>query len=194
MTPPPLVLASTSPYRRTLLARLGVPFEVAAPDCDEGEVQRLALPPDETATRLARLKALSVAARRPDAVVIGSDQVAAIGADVLTKPGDRAGAERQLARLAGREHRLFTAFAVAHPGGLVERIDVTCLTMRQLDAAAIARYVALDRPYDCVGAYKLEEHGIALFSGVASSDHTAVVGLPLIALGGVLVELGFRIP
>ncbi len=190
----PLLLASTSPYRRALLSRLGVPFRAVPPAVDEAAFRTGDVAPDRLAAGLARRKAAAVAERFPDAVVIGSDQVCAAGGDVLGKPGDAAGARAQLALLAGRTHRLITAVAVAHPDGVVEFADETRLSMRALRADEIERYVAADDPTDCAGSYKLEARGIALFDRIESADHTAIVGLPLIALTGVLRELGYAIP
>jgi septum formation protein len=191
---PDLVLASTSPYRRALLARLGLPFRALPPACDEEALKVPGLAPAALAVALARAKAESLRAAEPGAVIIGSDQLAAVDDTILGKPGTVERAEAQLALLAGRTHTLLTAVAVAHPGGLLEHLDVTRLTMRPLTGAQIARYVAADRPLDCAGAYKLEEGGIALFSAIESADHSAITGLPLLALGTLLASLGFPVP
>jgi septum formation protein len=189
-----LVLASTSRYRRELLARLGLPFRVRAPACDEEALKVPGLPPEALAARLALAKAESLCAAEPGAAIIGSDQIAALGDLVLGKPGTPERAAEQLALLAGREHRLVTALAVVHPGGVLQHVDVTRLTMRPLSRAQIERYVATDMPVDCAGAYKLEARGIALFERVASDDSSAVTGLPLIALTSILASLGFPVP
>ncbi|MFT3771384.1 MAG: nucleoside triphosphate pyrophosphatase [Minicystis sp.] len=191
---PNLVLASTSRYRRELLARLGLPFRAVAPACDEEALKTPDLAPEALAAKLARAKAESLRAAEPGAVIIGSDQLAAIDGVILGKPGTPDRAEAQLAMLAGRTHALVTAVAVAHPGGVIEHLDVTRLTMRPLSAAQIARYVAADAPTDCAGAYKLEARGIALFSGIEAEDHSAITGLPLIALTTILASLGFPVP
>jgi septum formation protein len=191
---PDLVLASTSRYRRELLARLGLPFRARPPACDEDALKRPDLAPVELASMLARAKAESLRGEEPGAVILGSDQVAAIDGEVLGKPGSAERAVAQLTRLAGREHVLVTAIAVAHLGGLVEHVDVTRLSMRPLSRAQIERYVAADQPLDCAGSYKLEARGIALFERIESADHTAIVGLPLIALTTALADLGFPIP
>ena len=191
---PDLVLASTSRYRRELMARLGLPFRAVAPACDEEALKVPGLAPAALATMLARAKAESLRAAEPGAVIIGSDQIAALGDVVLGKPGTAERAAAQLAMLAGRTHVLVTAVAVAHAGGVVEHVDVTRLTMRPLSPEQIARYVAADMPTDCAGAYKLEARGIALFSRIESEDHSAVTGLPLIALCTMLASLGFPVP
>jgi len=192
-----LLLASTSRYRRELLARLGVPFRAEAPACDEEEEKRKLPPgiaPADLAPALARAKAGSLRAAWPAATILGCDQVAAIGAEVLGKPGTAERAAAQLARLAGREHVLVTAVALLHAGRIHEHVDVTRLSMRPLTAAQIERYVTADAPLDCAGSYRLEARGITLFERIDSADHTAIVGLPLIALTSLLASLGFPVP
>lgn len=192
---PALVLASTSPYRRKLLERLRIPFEAAAPLCDEEAEKRVAPAPDALARTLARAKAESLRSAHPGAYVLGGDQVAEIDGAVLDKPGTEAAARAQLARLSGREHRLLTAICLVDPaGGVREHLDVHRLRMRALDADAIARYVELDRPLDCCGSYRVESLGIALFERVEGDDFTAIEGLPLLALSTMLRAAGFRIP
>ena len=191
---PELVLASTSSYRRALLERLGVPFRCVAPLVDEETLKHTSEPPGVLAGRLARAKAEHVAAVEPGAVVIGSDQVVSLDGRVFGKPGDAARAVAQLLALAGRPHQLMTAFTVVHPSGTVDHLDVTTLWMRPLDRPEVERYLAADRPFDCAGSYKLEARGIALFARIDSVDHTAVTGLPLIALTTVLRGLGYPIP
>lgn len=190
-----LILASTSRYRQELLARLGVPFTCQAPGVDEDAVKTdRTLGPRQVAEILAERKARAVAQRHPDAVVIGSDQLAHLDGAVLGKPGTVEAADAQLARLAGRTHELVTAVCVVHPAGVERVTDLAHLAMRPLSREAIARYVAADRPLDCAGAYKLECRGIGLFSAVACSDHTAITGLPLMWTAGVLARLGFSVP
>lgn len=126
--------------------------------------------------------------------MIGSDQLVALAGRVFGKPGNAEGAVDQLAAMAGRSHDLITALAVWHEGRTILHTDVTTLHMRPLTRAEIARYVAADRPLDCAGAYKIEERGIALFERIDTADHTAITGLPLIALTTILRALGFAIP
>lgn len=191
---PDLVLGSTSRYRRALLERLGVPFRCRAPRIDEEALKTGNLDPRSLAERLATAKAESLIVDEPDATVIGSDQLVALAGRVFGKPGGAEGAVDQLAALAGRSHDLITALAVWHEGRTILHTDVTTLHMRPLTRAEIARYVAADRPLDCAGAYKLEERGIALFERIDTADHTAITGLPLIALTTILRALGFAIP
>lgn len=183
-----LVLASTSKYRARLLERLGLPFAQEAPGVDEAPFKHGK--PLEVAQALALAKADAIAKRRPDAVVLGSDQVAALGDAILDKPGTEANARAQLARLAGKTHVLVTAVAVAHRGKSTLLVDETKLTMRSLTEAEIAAYVARDAPLDCAGSYKVESLGIALFDRIDSQDFTAIEGLPLLAVARVLRELG----
>jgi septum formation protein len=192
--PAELLLASTSRYRVALLERLGVPFRAVAPDCDEDAYKSRGLSPESLAELLAQAKAESLLATHPGATILGSDQVAALGDELLGKPGTPEAACAQLARLAGRTHRLVTAVAILHGGRVHRHSDITTLTMRALTSAQIERYVAADAPLDCAGSYKLEARGIALFSRIDSADHSAIVGLPLIAVAELLIGLGYAIP
>jgi septum formation protein len=171
-----------------------VPFACASPDVDERAVVGPEVGPRETAIQLARAKARAVLVLHPDAVVIGGDQVCALGDTVLHKPNDAPTTVDRLEQLAGRTHDLWTAICVAHAGGEIDILDHTRLTMRPLDRAALERYVAVDHPVGCAGGYKLEERGVALFERVETEDATAVVGIPLLALTRVLSELGYAIP
>jgi len=189
-----LVLASTSPYRRALLDRLGLSFECQAPVCDES--LRPELTPMEFVKSLAREKALSV--KRADALVIGSDQIVEIDGHILGKPGDAQGATRQLQRLAGRSHRLITAVAVVDTvtQELREAVDIHVLHMHALSPDEIETYVKADEPYFCAGAYMLEKRGIALFEMIEAdpetADDTAIIGLPLTKTLNLLRSFGFN--
>jgi septum formation protein len=197
-SPPSLILASTSIYRRELLARLRLPFSCSAPGVDEtrrGGERALAL-----AVRLARAKASAVALQHPDAWVIGSDQVAARvepqGEVILGKPGTEAMCIEQLRRCSGQILSFITAVAVVqHQGHSAhEFVDTTRVTFRTLDDAAIARYVALEAPLDCAGGFKSEGLGITLCESIDSVDPSALIGLPLIRLSAVLRGVGFELP
>jgi septum formation protein len=191
-----LVLASTSAYRRILLERLGVPFRWRAPLCDESTLQReLAdLEPLRLAEKLALAKASSLADQEPGAAIIGCDQLVSFEGRVFGKPGTADRAVDQLASMAGRTHDLITSLVVIHDNETYRHTDVTRLRMRPLSRDAIERYVEADRPLDCAGSYKLESRGIVLFDRIDSDDHSAITGLPLIALVTILRELGFSIP
>jgi septum formation protein len=186
-----LILASTSRYRRELLARLGVPFECVAPDI--AETPHAGEPVADLVIRLAREKALAVLARHPGALVIGSDQLAqAPDGAVLGKPGSVDGAIAQLRRCSAGTVRFFTAVALAdgRDGRVRDALVTTDVVFRALDDATIARYVALEQPLDCAGSFKCEGLGIALFERLASDDPTALIGLPLIATARLLRETG----
>ncbi|MCA3221005.1 MAG: septum formation protein Maf [Burkholderiales bacterium] len=189
---PPIVLASTSPYRRELLARLRLPFEVTAPSVDETPVA--GEPPRVLARRLALAKAGAVARQRPEAIVIGSDQVVDLAGEPLGKPGGFDAALEQLERMQGREVVFHTAVAVIH-GALSEVTEVpTTVAFRQLPPARLAAYLATDKPYDCAGSARIESLGIALLRAVRSDDPTALIGLPLIAVIAALERCGVTVP
>jgi septum formation protein len=185
-----LVLGSTSRYRRELLARLGLPFEVSGPDIDEtplaGEL------PVATALRLSEAKARAVAARYDDALVIGSDQVADCDGRAVSKPGDRKNAQRELRALSGRTIVFHTGVALvdARTGRCQrEMVDVVSV-FRALTEHEIDAYLDREAPYDCAGGVKSEALGVALFERITSDDPTALVGLPLIALCRMLRSEG----
>jgi len=185
---PRLILASTSRYRRELLARLGLPFEVQAP-----AVPEVALPdeaPAAMARRLALAKARSIGTR--GALVIGSDQVASLEGQLLRKPGAPDVAVAQLLACQGRTVLFHTAAAVVvtDSGTTAEHVDVTEVRFRRLDAAAIEEYVRREQPLDCAGSFKSEGLGVALFEQISSLDPTALIGLPLIWLAHTLRTLG----
>lgn len=191
-----LVLASTSPYRRALLERLGIAFRCRAPLCDEAKVKRALgdLPPRLLAERLAMAKASSLAGVEPGATIIGCDQLVALDGRILGKPGTRELAVEQLVTMAGRTHELITSMVVIREGESLGHTDVSRLRMRPLSRQAIERYVTADDPIDCAGSYKLESRGIVLFDRIESDDQTAITGLPLVALVANLERLGFVIP
>ena len=190
MPPPPLILASTSRYRRELLTRLRLPFEVVAPGVDEtpaaGET------PAALAQRLAREKARAVSGRHPEAAVIGSDQVADLHGEPLGKPGNHARAVQQLQRMSGQRVVFQTAVCVARQATGFERtlLAPVVVTFRTLTLAEIEHYLHAEQPYDCAGSAKSEALGIALLSAIESDDPTALVGLPLIRTCELLREAG----
>lgn len=189
-----LILASTSPYRRELLMRLGVPFECHPSGIDEDKFKADGIGPIELARTLATEKALKLVITHPLATIIGCDQVVDVEGRILGKPGTLEAAVEQLSLLSGRSHRLVTAVCVWHEGQIHTHVDLTALTMRAMAAEAIARYLAIDQPLDCAGSYKLEARGITLFERIESDDHTAIIGLPLIALTTILKRCGYEIP
>lgn len=187
-----IVLASTSPYRRELLARLRLPFDVRAPDINE-----IALPleqPRDTALRLARTKALDVARDFAGAIVIGADQTVDLDGATLGKPHSHQAALEQLVALQGRTALFNSALAVIAPGGGIE-IDCipTTVTFRTLPRTQLEAYLRADEPYDCAGSAKIESLGIALIERVVSDDPTALIGLPLIRLTSMLAAVGVEV-
>jgi len=186
-----VVLASSSRYRAQLLARLGLPFVQDHPGIDESH--RPAEAACDYVQRLAIAKARAVAPRHPGAIVIGSDQAATSGAELLGKPGSVAAACGQLAKLSGRTVEFLTAVAVMRAGGEVRcEVDRTLVTFRPLGPAEISAYVQREQPLDCAGSFKAEGLGIVLFERILSEDPTALVGLPLIALCRLLRQAGIE--
>lgn len=189
-----LILASTSAYRRALLGRLRLAFDVVRPDVDETPLPGES--PRESAVRLAQAKACAVAIQQADdAWVLGSDQVAELDGQSLGKPGGRDAAIAQLQAMSGHQVHFHTALCLAHPDGRNLRgIDLTEVHFRTLDDAEIARYVDAEQPYDCAGSFKSEGLGITLFDRIGNRDPTALVGLPLIATCRLLRQAGFTLP
>lgn len=192
--PRPLVLGSTSRYRRELLQRLRQPFEVAAPDVDETPAPGEA--PRALALRLALAKARAVAAQHPDAVVIGSDQVADLAGDPLGKPGTHERATAQLQRMRGHTVVFQTAVAVVCQATGFEQVDLAPVEVRfrDLSDTEIERYLRAEEPYDCAGSAKSEGLGISLLDAIVSDDPTALVGLPLIRTARMLRAAGLTLP
>lgn len=189
-----LILASSSAYRRELLTRLGVVFEVVAPGVNEAHIAGESA--TDRALRLAQEKARTVSRAHPEAIVIGSDQVAAAGDTLLDKPGDAARCRAQLAALSGHCARFYTACALygERAGVHQAHVDTTTVVFRVLSADEIERYVARERPFDCAGGFKVESLGISLFDYIESVDPTALIGLPLIWLATALRAAGYRLP
>ncbi|BCN40137.1 Maf-like protein [Alicycliphilus denitrificans] len=192
--PRSLVLGSTSRYRRELLARLGLPFDVAAPAVDETPLAGEA--PRALALRLALAKARAVAAAHPQAVVIGSDQVADLDGEPLGKPGNHERATAQLRRMRGQTVVFHTALAVVCQATGFEQVDLAPVRVRfrDLSDAEIERYLHAEQPYDCAGSAKSEGLGIALLDAIDSDDPTALIGLPLIRTCRMLRAAGLALP
>jgi len=190
---PRLVLASTSPYRRELLTRLRLPFEVRAPAVDEvalpGEAAR------DTALRLAQAKAHAVSAEFPRALIIGCDQVAELDGACLGKPGNHATAVVQLTAMRGKDVVFHTAVALLNAGtGALQVVDVpTTVCFRQYGDGEIERYLAREQPYDCAGSARIEGLGIALVERVRGDDPSALIGLPLMRLAAMLRNEGVAV-
>ncbi|MEH6582156.1 MAG: Maf family protein [Halioglobus sp.] len=188
-----LILASTSPYRRKLLERLQQPFECLAPTVDESAH------PDELpialAGRLALEKALSVAQQHPGAMVVGSDQVAAVGERLLGKPGNHDAAREQLQHCSGRSVDFYTGIALvcAHSGHRDTHVEPFTVQFRSLTDRQIENYLLREQPYDCAGSFKCEGLGISLFCRLSGDDPTSLEGLPLISLTRMLFAAGYDI-
>ncbi len=192
-TLPPLILASTSRYRRELLERLRLPFLVVAPEVDETVLPGEA--PAALAQRLALAKARAVAALHPQAVVIGSDQVAELDGQPLGKPGTHERAMAQLQQLSGRQAVFHTAVAVVRADTSFEEVTLAPVTVRfrTLGPEEIEHYLRLEEPYDCAGSAKCETLGIALLEAIDSDDPTALIGLPLIRTCRMLRDAGIDV-
>lgn len=189
---PRLILGSTSRYRRELLQRLRLPFGVVAPEVDE--TPRAGESPAALSERLALAKARAVAAAHPEAIVIGSDQVADLNGDPVGKPGNHEGALTQLRAMSGQRVIFHTALAVVSASTGFERVQRVPVEVRfrRLDEAEIEAYLRAEEPYDCAGSAKSEGLGIALLDAIESNDPTALVGLPLIQTCALLREAGLN--
>jgi len=190
---PPIILASSSVYRRELLGRVLREFECISPAVPEEAIAGEA--PGIMALRLAELKAREISGQRPEAIVIGSDQVPTLDGRILRKPGGRDRAIRQLSESSSQAVRFLTAVVVLGPGGAAERhVDETVVQFRALTDDEIERYVEAERPFDCAGSFKVEGLGITLFERIESLDPTALQGLPMIWLSNCLNRLGIQLP
>ena len=190
---PQIILASTSKYRRELLTRLGLPFEIASPDVDETALPNEA--PKDTARRLAEAKARAIAARFPQAIVIGSDQVAVLDGLPLGKPGNHGNAVRQLKAMRGKEVAFHTALCLCHAASdrTETRVVPYYVRFRVYSDAEIERYLQREQPYDCAGSARSEGLGIALIAAMRGDDPNALIGLPLIALTEMLAAHGVSV-
>ncbi|MCG6155987.1 Maf family protein [Rubinisphaera margarita] len=192
---PQLILASGSRYRRELLEQLGVAFQTVSPRVDESAIQeRTDLSPQQVAEQLAYWKAAAVSEQFPDAVVIGSDQVATIDGRILQKPETRERTITQIRELSGRTHFLLAAVCVKQGREERQFCVEARMAMKPLSQAAIEAYVDQDQAFDCVGGYRWESAGERLFESVETSDPTAIIGLPLEELTPVLEGFGIRVP
>lgn len=194
MSYPKLVLASTSPFRKILLEKLHLPFETAAPDIDESQLDDET--PREMVERLAVRKAKKVAESFPEALIIGSDQVACADTGFLGKPGNRENAIAQLEKLSGKKVVFYTSLCLlnAKTGQQQLTTDPFVVHFRNLDKQQIVNYVDIEEPYHCAGSFKSEALGITLFSRLRGKDPNSLVGLPLIALTDMLANEGFTLP
>lgn len=188
-----LILASTSPFRRELLARLGLPFETRDPDVEETRLAGEDGP--MLVARLAELKARAVARREPGALIVGSDQAAALDGDILGKPGDHGRATAQLLRASGRTVTFYTGLCLLDgaSGRLQIAVEPFRVAFRHLTPAQIDGYLRREQPYQCAGSFKSEGLGIALFERLEGDDPTGLIGLPLIRLTRMLEAAGMAV-
>lgn len=189
-----IILASKSPYRKELLSRLGIKFEIEASDFDEGPLKQKLTDPEELSQALSYHKALTVQKKHLDSLIIGSDQVCYFNEEFLSKTGSKTLSIRQLDRLQGNVHYLYSSYCLLLNDRKILHTNVTKLTMKQLSSTQIKQYVDQDNPVDCAGSYKLERQGISLMEKVETTDYTAIIGLPLMALSKDLNQLGVMVP
>jgi MAF protein len=189
----PLILASTSPFRKELLGRLNLPFGTVAPDVDESRLENE--PANALVRRLSEAKARAVGAAH-EGLIIGSDQVATHGEAILGKPGDHATAMQQLRQLSGEHVTFLTGLCLLNSVTGETELDVVTFSVvfRRLDDEQIDRYLRQDQPYNCAGSFKSEGLGITLFERMEGDDPTALIGLPLIRLTGMLANAGISLP
>jgi septum formation protein len=191
---PPIVLASSSSYRRGLLERFLDQYETVSPDIDESN--DLGLEPADLARHLARQKAEAVAVKARDSLVIGADQLAVLNNRVLGKPGDHSKAVEQLLAASGHVVTFLTAVCILDPieRSRYEHTDRTTVSFREFDRRLAEEYLRLDKPYDCAGSFKLEGAAFVLFESVKTDDPTALIGLPMIWVADRLLQLGYLSP
>lgn len=189
-----LVLGSTSPFRKTLLEKLGMPFETDSPDTDE--TRRPGESPDALVRRLAEDKARSVGSRHPQALVIGCDQVACVNGEIMGKPGDRERAVAQLLSASGKTVTFYSGLCLLNTanGRTQVAVEPFVVRFRDLDRGQIERYIDHEQPFHCAGSFKSEGFGITLFAALEGRDPNALVGLPLIKLIDMLAQEGIILP
>jgi MAF protein len=189
-----LILASSSPYRRSLLQRLEIPFESESPDVDES--QHKGETPTDLVLRLAEMKAAAIARVHPESLIIGSDQVAIAGDEILSKPGNHENAITQLKKVSGKSIVFLTGLCLINTADNKMQKDCIRYTVhfRDLTEDEIERYLLQEKPYDCAGAFKSEAYGVSLMQRMEGNDPTSLIGLPLIRLSEMLRNEGLNIP
>ncbi|MBD7978825.1 MULTISPECIES: nucleoside triphosphate pyrophosphatase [Pseudomonas] len=190
----PLLLASSSPYRRELLSRLRLPFTSASPDIDENPLPGES--PPQLVQRLAEQKARALALSHPAHLIIGSDQVAVLDGQIIGKPHHFESARQQLLNSSNRSLTFLTGLCLLNSSNGHCQVDCVPFTVhfRELDEQRIERYLQIEQPYDCAGSFKAEGLGISLFRSTEGSDSTSLVGLPLIRLVDMLLKEGVELP
>ncbi len=177
-----LILASSSIYRQKLLEQVGLKVTISPPDCDENLWKQQISDPRHLAEKLAYEKALSIYHDDKNEIIIAGDQVAALDGQILSKPKTVKRAIEQLTLLAGKKHHLFTSISVLHPEREFHFTNITTLQMHPLTQTEIQKYIELDSPLNCAGSYMIERHGIALFKEIVTTDHSAIIGIPMLEL------------
>jgi len=189
-----IILASTSPFRKELLAKLQINFDTAAPNIDESHINGES--PEALVKRLAEAKAKVIGDNKPNALVIGSDQVAVCGGEILGKPGDKANAMKQLSNASGKSVTFYTGLCLYN--SITQCAQIHCeqfvVKFRQLDEGQISRYLDAEKPYNCAGSFKSEGLGISLFESLHGDDPNSLIGLPLIQLVKMLEQEEVHIP
>ncbi len=189
-----IILASKSPYRKKLLNQLGIKFDCIPSTLDESILKAKISNPKELTLELALEKAKIIAKKYEDCIVIGSDQVCLFENKILGKTGSLDISFEQLKEMQGKEHELITSYAIVNNEEVIKHTNITKLTMKALSNDQIKFYLNTDNPIDCAGSYKLELNGISLFNKIETTDHTAIIGIPLIQLGKDLTKLGVQVP
>ncbi len=190
----PILLASTSIYRKQQLERLNIDFSTTAPNVDEEPLKQQGLDHITLSRELALLKARAVSSLYPDAIVIGGDQVASFGSEILSKPKTDERAFMQLTAMSGKEHRLLTSLAIIADGEEYLETTIAKMKMRSLTDAQIRRYIEIDEPLHSCGSYRLEGLGISLFESIDCEDYTSIIGIPLMWTAKILSQLGYSVP
>lgn len=188
-----IVLGSSSPYRRQLLEQLQIPFQCSSPDIDESRLNgENAM---QLVLRLAQEKAKKVAETFPQSIIIASDQVASLGDEIITKPGNFANAKQQLTQASGQQLDFYTSLCVYNAQTQQMQLDsvVTTVVFRHLTEQQIEGYLEKERPFNCAGSFKMESLGIALFTEIRTEDSSALIGLPLIKLTQMLMNQGLDV-
>lgn len=189
-----LILASSSPYRKDLLKRLGLQFDCIPADIDEDAFKAKINDPEKLVKVLAYEKAKKVFDSHQDAIVLGSDQLAYVDNKVLGKTGSFEKSVNQLKLLSGKTHKLLTAYCIISQEKIIQKLNITSLKMKNLSDSQIKKYLRTDNPFDCAGSYKLELNGISLFDKIDTDDHSAIIGLPLISVGQDLKKFDLIVP
>lgn len=189
-----VILASASKYRRQQLEQIGLRFQAISAKIDEDSLKDESLKPQDLCELLAKAKAKSLQDDFSDEIIIGCDQLVQFQSQILGKAHTVEKARAQLKKLSGQTHELITSMHILYKDQAITHTDITRLTMRPLSDQDINDYVMQDQPLDCAGSYKLEKAGISLFQSIQSEDHSAIIGIPLIALTDILLKLGHPLP